>query len=148
MGRKSMYDSNVKPRLNEIKKWFKMTEAQIAGECGVSSTTFETYKREHEELRKALNERKVKLAAEVYGAIIKRALGFHEEDVKTSIRNEAGKKIEFVEKVSKYYPPDVGACHLLLKNLDETWTNDDKETMSLKRAKLELEKLKAEAENW
>ena len=44
--------------------------------------------------------------------------------------------------------PDVAAIHLLLKNLDDDWRNDDRPTMRLKMQKLELEKTKIENESW
>lgn len=53
-----------------------------------------------------------------------------------------------IEEYERYSPPDTGAIHLLLKNLDPSWRNDDQATMNMKREKLELEKQKAEQDNW
>ena len=78
----------------------------------------------------------------------KKAKGFHYEETKTSIRQEGGKEVKVIEKYQKYALPDTGAIHLLLKNLDDSWRNDDQATIELKREKMELEKQKAEADNW
>ena len=149
MGRKSLYDSVVRPRLDDIKEWIGiMNEADIADRLGISVTSFEKYKRENKELADVLVAGKERLVDDLKQTLKKKAKGFEYTETKTIIRQEAGKLIKVIEEYKKYSPPDTGAIHLLLKNLDETWTNDDKETMSLKRAKLELEKLKAEAETW
>jgi len=68
------------------------------------------------------------------------------------VKNELGEEeivgAVKVEETEKYAAPDTGAIHLLLKNLDDNWRNDDKATMDMKREKLELDKQKAEAESW
>ena len=63
-------------------------------------------------------------------------------------KDEDGKKVRIVEETERYAHPDTGAIHLLLKNLDETWRNDDQTTVDLKKQRLELEKEKQEANNW
>ena len=52
--------------------------------------------------------------------------------------------MKVIEKYKKYAHPDTGAIHLLLKNLDDTWRNDDKATMDIKRGQLELAREKEE----
>lgn len=151
MARIGKYDTHVKPHLEEITKWLSegVSEEEIATEkLHISVSSFTNYKRQHEELRAAIQKALPQQIKLVKNALLKRAIGFHEPEKETIVEVENGKKKLKEREVDKYYPPDVGAIHLWLKNHDETWTNDDKETMSLKRAKLELEKLKAEAENW
>lgn len=149
MGRKNKYESHVKPYLSQIAEWYEtMTEEQIAVKLGVSVASFENYKSIYPELKDCLTNAKRAFCVELKDALKKKAIGFHAEETKTSIRQEGSKEIKVIEKTKKYYPPDTGAIHLLLKNLDPEWRNDDKETMDMKKAKLELERLKAEAENW
>lgn len=149
MGRKSRYETHVQPRLKEIAEMVvEMTEAQIAAALGVSVGAFENYKAAHEELREALKKGKEALVTELHDSLRKKALGFTYTEKKTMIRAVGDKKIRVIEEYEKYSPPDVGAIHLLLKNLDENWTNDDKTTINLKKEKLELEKLKAEMNDW
>ena len=59
------------------------------------------------------------------------------EETKTTQRKEGGKTTVTVEKFNKYSPPDTVAAHLLLKNYDSNWHNDDAETIAQKRKQLE-----------
>jgi hypothetical protein len=152
MGRKNKYESHVKPYLADIPKWYEtMTEGQIAKKLGVSSSAFEVYKNQNPELVECLQKGKDILVDELKDTLRTKAKGFHYKETKrTYIETLDGEKVGEikVEEVEKYAVPDTGAIHLLLKNLDENWRNDDSETMKLKREKLEFEKQKAESESW
>lgn len=149
MGRKNKYESHVKPRLTDIKEWYgTLTEAQIAKKLGISVASFEKYKLLYPELVACLQSGKEILIEELKETLKMKAKGFHYEETKTIIKKVDGVPVTTVEKYKKYSAPDTGAIHLLLKNLDESWTNDDKTTIDLKRSKLELEKQKAEEESW
>lgn len=152
MGRKNKYESHVKPYLTAIPKWYEtMTEGQIAKKLGVSSSAWETYKNQNPELVECLQKGKDILVDELKDSLRRKAKGFHYKETKrTYIEGPDGEPIGEVkvEETEKYAVPDTGAIHLLLKNLDENWRNDDKATMDLKREKLELDKQKAESEDW
>ena len=149
MGRKSLYETHVKPRLNEISEMIvDKTEAQIASVLGISVGAFESYKNQYEELREALKKGKNILIDQLHDALRKKALGFYYNETQKTIKTVDGVKTMLVVENEKYSPPDVGAIHLLLKNLDDNWTNDDKTTIDLKREKLAREKLKAEMNDW
>ena len=149
MGRKDRYESHVRPKLNDIKKWITtMNEGQIAKKLGINQSTFTRYKAEHEELRAALIAGIEELRDELKDALKKKAKGFKYEETKTVVKDENGKKTKYIEKYEKYAPPDTGAIHLLLKNIDPDWRNDDKATMDLKKQELELKKQKQEENNW
>lgn len=148
-GRLSRYETYVLPHLDEIREWIGvMNEADIVKKLGICGTSFEKYKREHEELREALRGGRAQLVEDLKESLKRKAKGFEYTETKETVRVEAGKQIKVVERYTKYSPPDTGAIHLLLKNLDPEWRNDDRETMDLKQKKLELEKQKAEAEDW
>lgn len=145
MGRKDRYESHVKPRLEEIGAWYQLcTEAQIAKKLGISMTTFGRYKREHPELREVLKEGRETLVEDLKVTLKKKAQGYYYEETKTVIRQEGGKEVRVIETYKRYAHPDTGAIHLLLKNLDDDWRNDDKPTMEMKRQHLQLAKQKAE----
>lgn len=148
MGRKNKYESHVQPRLNEIKDWYgTLTEAQIAKRLGISVCSFEKYKTLYPELVEALQSGKEKLIEELKDTLKMKAKGFHYEETKTTIKKDGnGQPVQTVEKYRKYSAPDTGAIHLLLKNLDDSWRNEDKVSIDLKREKLELEKEKAKTE--
>lgn len=145
MGRKDRYASHVAPRLDEIRAWYQIcTEAQIAKKLGISMTTFGRYKREHPELAEVLKGSREALVEDLKLTLKKKAQGYYYEETKTVIRQEGGKDVRVIEKYKRYAHPDTGAIHLLLKNLDDDWRNDDKPTMEIKRQHLQLAKQKAE----
>ena len=150
MGRKGKYESHVQPYLSQISEWISdYDEAQIATEkLGIAVSSWENYKKKYPELQEALKNGRLNLISELKMSLKKKARGFTYEETKTTIREENGKQIKVVEKYKKYCAPDVGAIHLLLKNLDPDWTNDDKTTIDLKREQLELAKQKLESDNW
>ena len=151
MGRKNKYESHVMPFLDQIPKWYEtMTEGQIAKKLGISTASFENYKLKYPELVACLQRGKEILVDDLKDSLRKKAKGFtYTETKRTYFETENGDQVGTVkvETTEKYAPPDTGAIHLLLKNLDENWRNDDAETMKLKREKLELDKSKAD-ETW
>lgn len=151
---KSKYDSHVKPHLEKITKWTEdLTDEQIAARLKISRKSFIEYKKQHPELVEALEKGKKRLVVELKDTLKKKAKGFYYEEVKTvKIHNpDSDAEPEWIEKVEinrKYAQPDTGAAHLLLKNLDPTWRNDDAETMKLKKQQVEIQKQKLEQDNW
>lgn len=150
MGRKSRYDTHVKPYLNQIQEWYSdLDEKQIAvDKLGIAVSTWEKYKKEHEELRNALKEGRQNLVSELKASLKKKAKGFYYEETKVSVREIDGKKAKTVETYKKYAQPDTGALHLLLKNYDDNWHNDDKATLDLKKKQVELSERKLEQDEW
>lgn len=149
MGRKNKYETHVLPKLDSIREWIvDKTEAEICDALGISERSLERYKVEHEELREALSKGRQNLITELKKTMRRKAFGFHEKETKTTVRIVDGKKTQVVEEFDRYYPPDLGAIHLLLKNLDPNWRNDDQTTIDLKKEKLQLEKERAESNQW
>lgn len=154
MGNKSKYEELVIPRLKDITKWTEdLTDAEIAERLNISRRTFATYKKEHPELREAIEKGKKVLVQQLKDTLKKKAKGFYYEEVKTiKIHNpDADADQEWIERIEinrKYAQPDTGAAHLLLKNLDPNWRNDDRETMDIKKKQVELQKQKLEQDNW
>lgn len=152
MGRNSKYKTHVEPHLDEIPTWYEaLTEGQIAKKLGISTASFENYKNQYPELVEALRKGKTILADELKDSLRRKAKGFYYTETKrTYVEDEDGQRVgeAKVEMTEKYAAPDTGAIHLLLKNIDPNWKNDDQATLALKREKLELEKQKAEAANW
>ena len=151
---KSKYDSHVKPHLEKITKWTEdLTDEQIAARLKISRKSFIEYKKQHPELVEALEKGKKRLVVELKDTLKKKAKGFYYEEVKTvKIHNpDSEAEQEWIEKIEvnrKYAQPDTGAAHLLLKNLDPTWRNDDAETMKLKKKQIEIQQQKLEQDNW
>lgn len=152
MGRRNKFESNVRPFLDQIPKWYEtLTEGQIAKKLGISTASFENYKLQYPELVACLKEGKEILADELKESLRKKASGFYYTEIKRIYLEDVnGNRIGAVkvEETEKYAAPDTGAIHLLLKNIDKGWRNDDQATLDLKREKIELDKKKAESEIW
>ena len=145
MAQKGKYETHVKPRLKEIAEWYEFyTEGQIAKKLGITQRTFTSYKKDHAELQEALISGRDALITDLKKTMKQKAKGFTYTETKRTIREIDGKRTVLIEEFERYAQPDTGAIHLLLKNLDETWRNDDKATMDIKRGQLELAREKEE----
>lgn len=149
VGRKNKYESHIKPYLSKIPNWYlTKTEAQIANKLGISVASWERYKNQYPELMECLKASQEDLVDELKGILKKKAQGFYYTEKTKTVIKEGGKESKKIEEKEKYAQPDTGAIHLLLKNLDPNWHNDDKETMDLKRQQTEIMKQKADQAEW
>lgn len=151
MARANKYFTHVQPYLEDISNWYGfLNERQIAEKLGISLSSFENYKSQYPEFKECLKKAKHDLVFDLKDSLRKKAKGFYyTETKKTLVKDMSGKQIGSIriETTEKYAAPDTGAIHLLLKNLDEDWRNDDKATLDLKREKMEIDKQKAE-DSW
>lgn len=154
MGRKSLYSRRVQPYLDDITHWIdEYNEGEIAEMLKIRPETFSRYKTMYPELAEAIASGKKNLVKELKETLKKKARGYYYEETKTTkIHNpddEAEQEwIEKIEVSRKYAQPDTGAAHLLLKNLDSEWRNDDEATMKLKAEQIEIQKKRLENETW
>lgn len=140
--RASNYEKLVQPKLKEIAVMNQtMSERQIAFELGVSLTSFNEYKALHEELRDALQRGRDELVRKVKESMVKSANGYYYTETDESEDGVTNKR-------KRWAKPDVVAQHLLLKNYDPEWHNDDHETMELKKKQVEIAKQKADDLTW
>lgn len=147
MSKKTKYERLVQPRLAEIKRWYQdMNTSQIAEMLGISRPTLNKYISEHQELEECFNSGREELIQELKDTLKKKAKGFKYTEVKRTYRNINGVETKTVEEYEKYSPPDTGAIHLLLKNIDDSWRNDDATTIRLKEEKMQIEREKTKEE--
>ena len=149
-GRKSVYDTKIKPRFDDILKWLRngATEQQIYKNLGITKQTFYTYKKEKMEFFDLLKKGQESLVEQLRGALIKKALGFEYKESKRITKYEDGNEIIQTEEYTKQSLPDVAAANLLLKNYDkENWSNDPRSD-DIKREELEIKKKLFDKENW
>ena len=150
-GRKSAYETKIKPRFSEISEWLKngATEKQIASNLGISYSTFNKYKAEKEEFAEFLKNGRETLVLKLRGALVKKALGFaYTEKKENRKKDESGAITEYVEETTKQALPDVAALNLCLKNYDpDEWANDP-QALRLKEKELQLRQEIAEKDNW
>ena len=111
MGRVDRYETHVKPHLNYIAKWkVYKTEEQIAEMLGVSYSTFQKYKKQHDELNfVCLFGNKDKLDS-IESAMTKRAEGYDYYEIREVIDKD-GQIREL--KTLKHVPADPRAAKWL-----------------------------------
>lgn len=145
-GRPSKYESHVEPHLAEIADMAeRMTEAQIAEALGVSYRAFRDMKKKYPPLSASLKKGRKTVVERGRSALIMSAVGFeHDERKKVIVRG----KVVREEVTTKYYPPNMAAINMLLKNYDpENWANDP-QMLKIRQEELELQRKKLEQGMW
>jgi hypothetical protein len=128
----SKYYTHVAPRFPEIQSWLwcGSTEKEILKALGVGKSSFERYKKEHEELRELLRNAKSRADSDVVHAAYNMAAGYTKEvERPIKVRRvyyEEGKKCEAEEvetvTVKEYYPPQPVSNQFWLRNRSpERW---------------------------
>lgn len=150
LARPDNYTKRVKPHLHEIPEWsITMTNGQIAAKLGVSRSAWDDYINQHQELKEALKTGNELFVKELRNAMRKKAFGFSYTEKKTTQRKGSdGKMQAVIETFERESLPDVVALHLLLKNNDPEWRNEDFETMELKKKQLDIAQQKADEQTW
>lgn len=169
-GRKSKYETHIKPNLQLIQEMARtMTEKQIAESLGVSYTgAWSLYKQQYPELAESLKRGRQNLVAELRSALIKKAKGYEYTETKETTERvkwppdmysmliDAGftpqqigeARLVKTEVAHKKTTPDVAAINLALKNYDkENWANDP-QALELKKKELELRERQVENNEW
>ena len=150
-GRKSAYDTIVKPRFDDILRWLRngATEEIIYKNLGISKNAFYQYKKEIQEFNDLLKKGRESIVEELRGILMKKARGFEYKEYKRVTKVEDGETtVQSNEEYTKQALPDVAAANLLLKNYDkENWSNDPRSD-DLKKAEFELKKKAFDKDNW
>lgn len=149
MGRKSKYDTDIKPYLQQIKEWKKngATEQQIAKQLGVAMSTFCALKNKYPEFSEALRKSQTEFVADLKGELARLAFKHVLKTKKVYKKQENGVEVSYTEITEKDVDGSITAINLLLKNNDKEWADDPK-NLELKRQELELKKMLAEANNF
>ena len=152
MGRKSAYDTKVKPRFDEIREWLinGASNDNIIQNLGIHEASFYRYLKEKSEFCELIKNGRIPIVAELRSALIKKAKGFDYTETKIIEREDpdTGETVKTVETYNKKALPDVAALNLALKNYDpDNWSNDPQGD-KIKREELELKKQKLEKDDW
>lgn len=170
-GRKSKYDTHVKPRFEEIIKWCKRgaTDKEIMKSLGISKNAFYDYKNKYEEFNDLIKNNRIDALEEIKNALFKRATGFqydekkeikqyidYPEEVKNYLNEQGfnlfglGKPVLVkTEKTTKMVVPDPASCLILLKHWDKDieWASDPA-SLKIKKKELKLKEKQAEENAW
>lgn len=150
-GRPNAWTERIEPRKDEIVAWARAgaTNKEIAEALGVSYSTFCNHLSKNKDFSDSVKDARLSGVPAVKLALMKRALGFEYEEVKTSIRkDDDGEVKQFIEKIKKYCPPDVGACQTFLRNNTEDFRDRAKLDYDFKTMEIELKKLQIESQNF
>ena len=100
-GRKSKYDTEIKPHLKEIEEAVKKgaTVAEIAAALNVAESTIYKYKAEKSELKKAFTCGRAHIIIEIRGALLKKALGYEYQEKKQYIKSNTHNPITSIQLV-------------------------------------------------
>ena len=102
-----------------IQGWARdgLTDEQIAHNIGISAKTFYEWNNRFPQICEAIKKGKAPVDLEVENALLKKALGFTEEETITEIIEQPdGKTRKQVRKVKRVFPPDTAAQIFWLKN--------------------------------
>lgn len=150
-GRKSVYDTAIKPRFSDISEWLRSgaTEKQIYENLGISRNAFYKYKKEKKEFNELLKNGRETLVLQLRGTLVKKAFGFKYIESKTvTTRDTNGETVERTEVYERTALPDVAALNLCLKNYDaDNWANDP-QFLRLKEKEFALRREIADRDAW
>ena len=158
MARKSLYNDQVKPYLEQIREMASqgLSQNQIADALRINTRTLQKYMEVEEDLRLAMNSGREVAIAEVENALYKSAIG---EKVKVQkgmkvkkVIYENGRKKGEVETVEPYdeeiyVKPDTQAGIFLLKNWAKNRYSSDPLMHDLKVREIELKEKIADIED-
>lgn len=153
-GRKSKYETCVKPYIAEINKKVRegITEEAIAKALGISVATLNNYRNQYPEFKEALSKDKGKAVLQkLINAGIESACGYYKEsETTTIILDEDGAPSKRQKTIQKtWYPPNPSLNQFYVKNFgkDEGFANDPLD-YEIKKAKQELDELEFKNKNF
>ncbi len=153
-GRKSKYETDVKPYLETINKKIRqgVTEEAIAKSLGISKATINNYKLKYPELKEALSTNKgADVLESLVNAGIQSAIGYYKENETTTIiLDEDGKPTKKQKTINKiwYSPnPTLNKFYVLNFGKKDGWTDDPLE-YELKKSKQELDEAVLKSKNF
>jgi len=147
-GRKSKYETAVKPYLDDINKKVRegVIEEEIAKALGISVATLNNYKNKYPEFKEALSKNKGKdILQQLINAGVQNAIGYYKDEV--TITEKDGVKV--TTKSRKWVPANGTLNIFYVKNFgkEEGFANDPLD-YELKKAKAELDKAEFDNKNW
>lgn len=153
-GRKSKYDSHVKPRLDWIKEQIKngISEKAIAEALKITEQTFNNYKHRYPEFKEIVTVDKGKdVLKRLVNSGVEAACGQWVEEETITIQldenGEPSKRQKIITK--KYIPPNSSLNQYYTKHFgkDEGFTGDPL-ALAFKQAKLDFDKAVQSTKDW
>jgi hypothetical protein len=129
-GRKSKYESHVKPHLQEISEAYKrgVEEKKIAEGLGIGLSAWCDYKNKYPEFAQALKRDEAdtrEILAKLDSALLEAAYGADYEEVKIYETTDADGNVKrHKEKTKKHQPPNVTAIFGAYNRFDKEYVRD------------------------
>lgn len=146
-GRKTKIDI-VRDNIEQIKKWKKVgaTDEQIFKQLGVSKACWYKYLAENKDLQDAIKTSVEYFAMDLRGELARQAFKHTLETKKQYIKKdlETGHSTQYTEITSKEVDGNIGAAHLLLKNIDPKNWKENWDSYEFKKQELEIKKQMAD----
>ncbi|MBW7572481.1 hypothetical protein [Caproiciproducens faecalis] len=135
----SKYDTDIIPRLSDIKEWIAEGDSvrDICHKLSISPDSWYRYCKDHETLSELVNMGKCLLNQDVEKSLFKLCMGYEFEELKTIVEEDRnGKKHTKLEKTKRHQPPSAQAISFFLRNrCPEEWS--DKKQLVLDTAQNE-----------
>ncbi|AJA48506.1 hypothetical protein CPAST_c24360 [Clostridium pasteurianum DSM 525 = ATCC 6013] len=145
IARPSKWETHILPNLKDIQKWCEegVTNDIICQRLDVQESTWYEYQNKHPILKELVQASKSVMDTKVENALLKTALGYEYEEIKTVIEEDKnGKKRTRIEKTKKYMPPNPTAQAFWLKNRrPELWSDRREIILDTKAQEEERKKL-------
>ena len=142
-GRKSKADV-ILDNLEQIKKWKRLgaTDEQIAKQLGISRSTWYEHIKNNSELSDAIKTSVEYFVMDLRGELARQAFKHTLETKKSYIKKDqvTGHETKYTEITSKEVDGNIGAVHLLLKNLDSEHWKENWDNYEFKKQELEIRK--------
>lgn len=146
-GRKSKLDV-IRENLEQIKQWKRLgaTDEQVAKQLGISRSTWYEHLSKNPDLSDAIKTSVEYFVMDLRGELARQAFKHTLETKKQYIKKdlETGHATQYTEITTKEVDGNIGAAHLLLKNLDKDNWKEDWNTYEFKKQELELKKQMAD----
>ena len=148
MGRKSKINV-VRDNLEQIKKWKQQgaTDEQIYNQLGVSKACWYKYIADNQDIRDAIKTSVESFVMDLRGELARQAFKHTLETKKQYIKQDmvTGHKTQYTEITTKEVDGNIGAAHLLLKNLDHENWKENWDSYEFKKQEIEIKKNLADA---
>ena len=138
----------VRENLDKIREYksLGMRDEDIYKQLGISRSAWYDYIKKNKDISEAVKGGTTELVFKLKGELVRQAFKHSLETKKQYIKvdMETGHKTQYTEITTKEIDGNVGAAHLLLKNLDKDNWKDSPAEYDLKKMEYELRKKIAE----
>ena len=151
-GRRSKWETHVKPRLDEIKEWAKegYFEEDIIEQLGIASSTWYDYKVKYSELSDIIITSRREAARKLERSGMDIALGYEYEETKTVLEMDEDGNVtkRKIESYKRKMPANSQVYKFLIKNWNSEEYSENPISDKFKEEELKLKQELAKFQQW